>query len=85
MRLPAEFSDRVPNIDLSTYEQDGKVTSISDWMQANGLDRKSHWSEILEVLHSEVFFVLSVFLMVKRVKATEHVVLVLHTGHDNYT
>lgn len=54
LRLPAEFSDRVPNIDLSTYEQDGKVTSISDWMQANGLDRKSHWSEILEVLHSEL-------------------------------
>ncbi len=54
MRLPAEFSDRVPNIDLSTYEQNGKVTSISDWMQANGLDRKSHWSEILEVLHSEL-------------------------------
>lgn len=54
LRLPAEFSDRVPNIDLSTYEQNGKVTSISDWMQANGLDRKSHWSEILEVLHSEL-------------------------------
>ncbi|TKN88159.1 hypothetical protein DVX25_09585 [Enterococcus faecium] len=54
LRLPAEFSDRVLNIDLSTYEQNGKVTSISDWMQANGLDRKSHWSEILEVLHSEL-------------------------------
>src|SRR5699024_809070 len=27
LRLPAEFSDRVPNIDLSTYEQNGKVTS----------------------------------------------------------
>ena len=24
LRLPAEFSDRVPNIDLSTYEQNGK-------------------------------------------------------------
>ncbi|MGC3014741.1 hypothetical protein ACPTH2_16890, partial [Enterococcus faecium] len=48
LRLPAEFCDRVPNIDLSTYEQNGKVTSFSDWMQAIVLDRKSHWSEILE-------------------------------------
>ncbi|HFX3798917.1 bacterial Ig-like domain-containing protein [Enterococcus lactis] len=54
LQLPAEFSDRVPNVDLSTYEQDGKVTSISDWMQANGLDRNSNWSVILEALHSKL-------------------------------
>ncbi len=54
LQLPAEFSDRVPNVDLSTYEQDGKVTSISDWMQANRLDRNSNWSVILEALHSEL-------------------------------
>lgn len=54
LQLPAEFSDRVPNVDLSTYEQDGKVTSISDWMQANGLDRNSNWSVILEAIHSKL-------------------------------